>query len=71
MVKAKRSIDQDYLGTNVAFNTSISLAYTIVGANKRIELQFMSSCSNSRTLVATPKYLNTNLVHIWLLPENM
>jgi hypothetical protein len=28
----------------------------------------MSSCSNSRTLIATPKYLNTNLVHIWLLP---
>ena len=39
MVKAKRSIDQDYLGTNVAFNTSMSFAYTIVGANKRIELQ--------------------------------
>ena len=67
MDKAKSSIDHD-LGTKVAFNASMSLAYTIVGANKRKELKFMSSCSNSRTLVATPKYLNTNLVHIWLLP---
>jgi hypothetical protein len=39
----------------------MSLAYTIVGANKRKELKFMSSCSNSQTLVATPKYLNTQL----------
>jgi len=67
MDKAKSSIDHD-LGTKVAFNASMSLAYTIVGANKRKELKFMSSCNNSRTLVATPKYLNTNLVHIWLLP---
>ena len=55
MAKAKRSINHD-LGTKVAFKTSMSLAYTIVGANKRTEL------------VATPRYLNTNLVHIWLLP---
>ena len=34
----------------------------------RSGLQFMSSCSNSRTLVATPKYLNTSFVHTWLLP---
>ena len=34
MAKAKRSIDHD-LGTKVAFKTSMSLAYTIVGANKR------------------------------------
>ena len=67
MAKAKRSINHD-LGTKVAFKTSMSLAYTIVGANKRKELKFMSSCNNSLTFVATPKYLNTNLVHIWLLP---
>jgi len=34
MTKAKISIDQD-LGTKVAFNSSMSLSYTIVGANKR------------------------------------
>ena len=67
MTKAKRSIDQD-LGTKVAFNGSMSLCYTIVGASKRTKLQFMSSCSNSRTLVTTPKYLNNSFVHIWLLP---
>ena len=66
MTKAKRSIDQD-LDIKVAFN-NMSLSYTIVGANRRTKLQFMSSCSNSRTLVATPKYLNTSFVHIWLLP---
>ena len=60
-------MDQD-LGTKVAFNNSMYLCYTIVGANKRTKLQFMSSCSNSWTLVATPKYLNTSFVHIWLLP---
>jgi hypothetical protein len=70
MAKAKSSIDD--LGTEVALNTSMSLAYTIIGANKRKELKFMSSYSNSRMLVATPKYLNTNLVHkVAATPANM
>jgi hypothetical protein len=34
MTKANRSIDQDW-GTKVAFNSSMSLSSTIVGANKR------------------------------------